>query len=574
MTLRAKPVGRRPGRFDRDGGDRRTFLVNLGFTLAIVLSLLILIGYSAWSFWDDHNGSAATVNGVTLTKDDLRERFRVEAFRLNYTIARIETLKTLGRLTEAQAAQQLAFLQQRQDSLGPISLGRMVDIELQGQLAREASIGVSDAEVEAQFLKEKTMPEERHIWVIEIAPENDPATGEPGAPQKATARGKTEGALAQLRAGKSWDEVAKSVSTAANAPQAGDIGWVEQNVLLDRDYLDAVFAVALDVPTAVIEGADGTFRIGRATEIAAEQIDETYEAQIEDAGVTLAQYRTAVQADVVRQKLNDMVVADLSKPSLQRQVRQIYLPEVAPSPDGVKVRHILFSPKDDPAGAGELRKDDPAWRAAEDEARAAYEALKDDISKFDEMARTMSDEGSAAQTGGKQPFYSPTSAIDTAFATAIFEEGLKPGRLLVPVETSFGWHVIQVMRPYGDGDEAWLEGIRQQIVDGADFGSLARDQGEGAEAERSGDIEWIARDTLGDLKEETIFRATVGGATDVLNVPQDGVYLWQVLAEEIRTPTEDQIAIFESNGFQNWYAEQSAKADITTQASAASAAGT
>jgi len=573
MTLRAKPVGRRSGRFERDGGDRRTFLVNLGFTLAIVLSLLILVGYAAWSFWDDHNGAAATVNGVTLTKDDLRERFRVEAFRLNYTEARIETLKTLGRLSEAQAAQQLAFLAQRKETLGPISLGRMVDIELQSQLARDAGLSVIEADVEAQFLKEKTMLEARHIWVIEIAPESDPVTGEPGASQKASARGKAEGALARLRAGTSWDEVAKSVSTAASAPQAGDLGWAEKNVGLDEAFLDAVFAVAIDAPTAVIEGADGILRIGRATEIAAEQLDETYEAQIEEAGMTLAEYRAAVRADVVRQKLNDKVVADLSKPSLQRHVLQIYLPEVTPSPGGVKVRHILFSPKDDPAGAGDLPKDDPAWRAAENEARAAHETLKDDISRFDDMARTLSDEGSAAQTGGKQPFYSPTSAIDTAFATAIFEEGLKPGRLLVPVETSFGWHVIQVLRPYGDGDEAWLKGIRQQIVDGADFGSLARDQGEGAEAERNGDIEWIARDTLADLQEQAIFGATIGTVTEVLNVPQDGVYLWQVLAEEVRTPTEDQIAIFESNGFENWYTAQYEEAAIDTQPSAASAAG-
>ena len=573
MTLRAKPVGRRSGRFDRDGGDRRTFLVNLGFTLAIVLSLLILVGYAAWSFWDDHNGAAATINGVTLTKDDLRERFRVEAFRLNYTEARIETLKTLGRLSEAQAAQQLAFLAQRKETLGPISLGRMVDIELQSQLARDAGINVTDADVEAQFLKEKTMLEERHIWVIEIAPENDPATGEPGAPQKATARGKAEGALAQLRAGTSWDEVAKSVSTAASAPQAGDLGWAERNVGLDEAFLDAVFAVAIDAPTAVVDGADGILRVGRATEIAPEQLDETYEAQIEEAGMTLAEYRAAVRADVVREKLNDKVVADLSKPSLQRHVLQIYLPEVAPSPDGVKVRHILFSPKDDPAGAGSLPKDDPAWRAAEDEARAAYETLKDDISRFDDMARTLSDEGSASQTGGKQPFYSPTSAIDPAFAFAIFQERLTPGRLLVPVETSFGWHVIQVLRPYGDGDEAWLKGIRQQILDGSDFGSLARDQGEGPEAADKGDLEWVARETLDDLKEEAIFGAAVGGVTEVLNMPQDGIYLWKVVAEEVRKPTEDQIAIFESNGFENWYAARYEEADVDAEPSAASAAG-
>ena len=73
MTFRARPVGSRPSR--SDGGDRRTLLVNAGFVGAIVLSLGILVGYAAWSFWDDHNGTAASVNGVVLTKDDLRARF-------------------------------------------------------------------------------------------------------------------------------------------------------------------------------------------------------------------------------------------------------------------------------------------------------------------------------------------------------------------------------------------------------------------------------------------------------------------------------------------------------------------
>ena len=51
-----------------------------------------------------------------------------------------------------------------------------------------------------------------------------------------------------------------------------------------------------------------------------------------------------------------------------------------------------------------------------DEADAAYQALLKDPSKFDLMARTMSDENSAKTTGGKQPFYDPTSAIEAIMA--------------------------------------------------------------------------------------------------------------------------------------------------------------
>ncbi len=70
MTLRARPVVRKPSRSGWNSDDRRTFLTNLGFVLAIVVSLLILVGYAGYSWYDDHFGMAATVDGTTITKDN------------------------------------------------------------------------------------------------------------------------------------------------------------------------------------------------------------------------------------------------------------------------------------------------------------------------------------------------------------------------------------------------------------------------------------------------------------------------------------------------------------------------
>jgi peptidyl-prolyl cis-trans isomerase SurA len=127
------------------------------------------------------------------------------------------------------------------------------------------------------------------------------------------------------------------------------------------------------------------------------------------------------------------------------------------------------------------------------------------------------------------------------------------------------------MHPYGDGEAAWLDTIRQQALGGADFAQLARDQGEGDEAADGGDIGWVATGQLGDLKEAPIFAASVGGISDVVVIDGEGVYLFKVLAEEQREATEEQIAIFESSGFDNWYAAKKAAADITRSGSAASA---
>jgi hypothetical protein len=48
MTLRAKPVVKGPGRSGWHSDDRRAFVMNVGFVVVIVLSILILIGYAGY----------------------------------------------------------------------------------------------------------------------------------------------------------------------------------------------------------------------------------------------------------------------------------------------------------------------------------------------------------------------------------------------------------------------------------------------------------------------------------------------------------------------------------------------
>jgi parvulin-like peptidyl-prolyl isomerase len=562
MTFRARPVTRRPSRAGWDPDDRRTALINGGFLGAIVLSVIILIGYAGWTWYSDHFGAAATVDGQSITRDQLRQRIDIENFRIGYTESRIRDLQTAGQITAAQAQQQLSYLDDRRNSVESIALERLIDITLQAKLATDAGITVADPEIDEQITSEATLEEQRHVWMIEVEPAVDPASGQVTETEKAAAKKKADDALAQLKAGTSWEDVAKTASTAASAPQAGDLSWLPKESGYDAKFMDSVFAVAQDTPTDVVVGDDGTYRIGRVTEIAPKSVDGAFTVKVEDAGIKIADYREAVKADVVRKKLSDKVVADLSKPSLQRHVLQIFLPEVQAQPDGVKVRHILFSPNDDPNTATTLPINDPAWTKAKDEAQAVYEELLKDPTRFDELARTKSDEGSAKQTGGKQPFYDPTSAIDNVFATAIFKEGLKPGDIIPPFRSVFGWHIVQFMRPWGDGQQAWMDTLKEQADGGADFAQLARDQGEGDEGQKGGDIGWIVQGQLGDLKEGQIFETTVGEVSDVLAIPNEGIYLFKVLAEETRTPDAAQIKVFEDSGFSTWYADKKAAAKI------------
>lgn len=566
MTLRAKPVARRRGRAGWDSGDRRNNLINAGFFIAIGLSLLILVGYAAWSWYDDHFGTAATVDGQVITKDDLVNRLTIESFDLNYIESRIKTLEAKGRVSSADAQQQIDFINQRRQQLASLTLQRLVDVAVMNKLAATNGIQVSEADVDAQLVSKATTSEQRHVWMIEIEPATDPDTGEVGEDEKRAALVRAQQAFARLSRGESWEDVARTVSDSGLAPQSGDLGWLSKESGYDQAFMDAVFTAELNAPTDVIEGEDEVYRIGRSTEQATAEVDPNLQVLIEEAGIVLADYRAAARADVVREKLSDKVVADMANPGPQRHVLEIYLPEPNPSSvgteDGVKVRHIVFAPNDDAGKAEDLPATDPAWAKAKADADAAYAAVKANPQRFDEMARTLSDEPSAKDTGGKQPWYYPSSSVDAAFKAAILAEGLTPGQLLEPVKSAFGWHVIQFMRPTGDGDEAWLNSLKAQITDDASFKQLAKDNSQGTEAEDGGDIGWVAWGQLQDELDTATFATAVGSLSNVIPIASDGVYLIKVLAEETRTPTEEQLKIFEDSGFTYWYTRERDKMDI------------
>lgn len=565
MTLRARPVARRRGRAGWDSGDRRNNLINLGFFLAIGLSVLILVGYAAWSWYDDHYGSAAEVNGQVITKDDLRARLKIESFRLDYVERRIQTLMASRRISREDGAQQISFLNQRREQLANLTLERLVDVALMTKLGADNGIAIAETDVDAQLLEEATTSEQRHTWMIEIEPDVDPDTGEASAEQKRAALVRAQQALGRLARGESWEDVAKTVSDSALAPQAGDLGFLSKDSGYDEAFMEAIFAATIDTPTAVIEGKDGTYRIGRYTELDPEFVDPDFQLAIDEAQITLADYRVAVRGDVLRTKLSEKIVADLSKAGPQRHVLEIRLPEPNTSSveiePGTKVRWIAFAPKDDMADAPELPDTDPAWAKAKADADRTHTLLKANPAKFDELARSGSDEASGKNNGGKQPWYYPSSTIDAALKNAFITNTDPVGTILAPVQGESAWFVIQIMRRTADED-GWLLGLKAKATDDAAFKQLARDNSEGEGAKDGGDIGWIARGQLADALDAAVFATAIGATSDVVDVSGDGSYLLRILAEEIREPTEEQLEIVKSSGFSYWYTREKEKADI------------
>ena len=569
MTIRVRPVDR--GRPSRDP-NRRTVYTNIAFVVVIVLALLILVGAGVATWYNAHLAPAATVDGQAITKDQFLERAKVEQFRLQQLAARVNAEVNAGRLTAAQGQSRIdAINQQLDDSQGAFSsrvIEKLIDTRIQAKLAGDIGVSVSGDQIDARILEEKTRPEERHVWLIAVKPTVSTGQTEPSALQKAEAKKKADDALALIQGGKTFEEVAKSTSTDPTASVGGDLGWIDDTASEDKAWQDAVFKLDVNGVTGVIEGDDGTYRIGRVTEIVAPQVDAAWDQKLADAKISQDAYRAAIQSEVLRTALGDKVVADAKASKTEKQVQELYIkaPSATPGPDAIKVRHILYSPKDDPNAAQTLPASDPQWTIAQLAAQSAYDKLKANPDLFDSIARAESDESSAKGpdgTGGKLPYFDKDSGIDQAFADAIFQPGLQPGQLLPPFKSSFGWHVVQVMYRPPDSDE--IAKLRDQAMSGGPdaWKSIVRDYSDGPKPTESGDAGWVRLGTLDDRLTSVILQTPKGQYTSVIDAKGDGLYVFEVVDERTQDPDQAETAKIESDAFSNWYTGKKAEVKIT-----------
>jgi parvulin-like peptidyl-prolyl isomerase len=570
MTFRAKPVVKR-SRNPLDSPDRRTLLTNVAFALVIVAAVAILVAAVLFNWYSTHLAPVGSVSGQTITKDQLNDRVTIEGWRLTEQQRRIQNLVAAGRMTQAQAESAAQILQSQAQNLQGLALERIIDNRIQADLAAEEGISVTDADVDAKLVEEATTPAGRHLWVIEVQPAITDGEVAPTSAQIAEARAKATDARADIEGGQKWEDVAKTVSTdVATRDQGGDLGWVARD---DRSLDEALVAAAYELEangmTDVIEGEDGIFRIGRVTEIQDEKVDELFQTKMQNEGIDLAKYREVVRGDVVRTKLEEKIVAEVSKPGPQRRVAELFIPtgDVEMPETAVKVRHILYAPDDTvpDSASSPLPTDDPAWAKAQEEAQAAFEKLTAEPEGFDEIARAESDETAALGTtgsGGKLPGYIAPGDTNYVpeFVEAVSKPGLKDGQVLEPFRTDFGWHVVQIM--YHAPDRAAMDKLKAEADSGADFAQLARDYSEDRETSGSGgDLGWVARGQLDKRYVDAIFAAPVGKTSDVVaiadgNQQEDGLHLFKVFEEEERTPEGRQLEDLKANAFGDWYAEK------------------
>lgn len=559
MTFRARPTtsSRRSG---HEADHRRNIWLNIGFGLVVLVAVLLLAGVVGANWYSDHLAPAARVNGTTITMDDLRAREAVENFRINDLISQTQARMAAGHISANTGNQFLTYLQQQQQSLAQVAMSQAINTEMFLQLGAKRGITVTDAQVDAQVLKDATTLESRHVYEIDITPETSSGASTPTDAQVATAQAKADGLEAQLKSGATWESVVKASGDTTAAQTNGDILFVDKgSTSPDTAFVNAIFALAGPGFTPVVKGSDGVFRIGRVTEIAPAKVDTNYQQKLANAGVDMAAYRKVARGAVMQQAIEQQLIAEVvDKPSQMRQVQELQIDanngQDVPA-GSVLVRQILFAPNGNASAAASLKPDDPAWTKAQADAEAAYAALKAGTATWADELRNTADTGSAT-TNGFIGYNDPTSSLDPAFAKAIFQTGLQPGQILPPVKSQFGWHVIQFVS--ADGPVARAQKLASlAAAAGTDFAKLVADQSNASNAGTGGNLGWVARYQLAKAQEDAIFALQAGqtsapiAVTDSSGSQVDMIY--KVTAVQDRQPDPAQADALRASAFSNWY---------------------
>jgi len=550
----------------------KSVLTNLAFLGAIALSTLLLAGVLAVGWWSDNYASAVTVNGSSISVGEAKSRGEIANFRLSLEAARIRARVSAGTLTNEEADALLQQLDDAGTNLSSQLTSDMIDALLVAQLAGEKSVTIDQVAIDAAWADETATPELRLLRRISI----EIAKGSKGVPTEATiaaAQQKADAILAEIKAGGDVGAIAKRESSDAYAAEGGRIGWSTkaEDPLADPAYAAAWALTAVGATEAISQSASQLV-IFYVDQIRPAQADPNFEVSASDAKINMDLYKKMVGERALSAALSEVVTAELLvDPVEQRDISYI----AVPVPQGnseveeVLVRHLLYSPNDDAAGAAGLDATDPAWAAAEAEAKAAYEKIAGGASMAS-LADQSDDTGSGAN-GGLLGWAAKGSYVP-AFEDAVWADGLQVGDLLGPIKTEFGYHVMQ-FEGRRDGMTLRMEILAQELAGASvDFDARA--------AEALKEFEGMTTDNLGFTSRYSL-NAQIGSAAWLLAADEvssvqtlnSQMVIFKINAIEERALTEEQKATIKTSGYLVWLDTYRQTAEIAIDGSVVQEAG-
>jgi peptidyl-prolyl cis-trans isomerase SurA len=184
--------------------------------------------------------------------DDLGINVDTDLIKREDELRKEMNLPSIEALQDAARAQGVSFEEFKDNLRSNILTQKVIQSEVGGH------INIAPEEVKAfyeQHKAEMEQPEEVRLSEILVAPEAK--SGEQPSPESlAAAKEKAEQALAALKSGKSFNEIAQKYSTGPTAAQGGDLGYFKRGMLA-KELEDKTFALKAGDLTEVIRTKQG-----------------------------------------------------------------------------------------------------------------------------------------------------------------------------------------------------------------------------------------------------------------------------------------------------------------------------
>ncbi len=550
-----------------DTEERQQAVLTILFIGTIVVVALIFIGALSVGWYNDNLRSLGKVGGTEISPQMLRDNINLEQWRISRDEGRITQAQIAGTIDSDTATSKTDALNTKSQNLSTTALDTLVDQIYQSQLAPTSGVNVTDADIDARYQQEISSAEQRHVYVVAIEPQAADATNGPTTTERQAADDKASQALADLNAGKDFSEVAKTYGTDAKSQAGGDLGSVTELSISDDTFGQLLWQLPLNGTTGVIRGADGTYRIGRVTEITPGTVDNALKNKLLNS-VSEQSVRQQLGFQVASENLQAKIVNDaLVQTPEQVKLAVIYIEDSASgdssttnAADGeIDYSQIVFAPGDSQDTASSLSPDDPAWAAAKTEAdgvMAQLQAITDvtaRTTKFTEIATANSDDATSSD-GGKVGFVSrdtPPQAISDALWNGTFNKG----DLIGPIKSDDGYYVLMFNERRASADDR-VKSVQDALAQpNADFAAIAKQWSDGPEADQGGELGWFTKDDLSTDISDKVWGLTVGQVTDPIALGT-GRYFIKLEDRAVRPLDADQQASARQNAFSTWYQPQ------------------
>ena len=584
MTYRSRPAPRRRHRA-RWQDELRTQRLLIGAFAGAIAVALGLFGMSAWTaYYDSNLRQVIVVEGTAVPRESLDLRQAIIGSELQATAVDLQG-QMGGQPAEdprpptardALLQQQLTAISDQFSNLTSVATGSVTDGLFTASRADGLGISVSAEEVDAEVADRKTLPARVQLSIIAVdaLPDDAEVGDDPTEEDFARAEDEATEILAELENGGDFGTIAAAQSDDAASAQAnGLVGWVAEE---DAQY-GYLFPLAEGVDTDELAGPSQTetgfviLRVEDRTDAGpfTDLIDLLNSARVSDAD-----YRAYVTDDLYRVAYRTHFEEEVVvSPAPQREVAQILVlnDQGIPVPK-LRVRHLLAQPL--PGAEDQSTATEEQWQAALDRAEGWYAEVQDPTADWFEIA-TESDDPGSRENGGDLGWYDPTSGGFVAEVEQTIAD-LGVGEISEPVESDFGYHVIQVTDQRSTALEFAEEMIADLLADPDSFGEVARTNSEDASTrEDDGYLGWVAQYEGTQVREDAIFGLTdVGDVSTEPVIDGNQVWIFKLLdSSEERAIEEARLTTIQSVGFSRWY--DALKADgeiwIDTQLQAAPA---